>query len=80
MRTTVKVASQECPFVGLTEHVVDAHTRILTVLNYTPREQSSKITMDGWNVETVYIWGGGKLEDWSVTLPGNAGMVIVVKK
>lgn len=78
--TPAKAARLDSPYIGLTEHVVDESTRILTVLNYTPREQKAMIQMDGWKVDTVHHYDGGSLSDGTVSLPGNTGMVLVVKR
>ncbi len=47
LRSREKVASSSSATVAVTEHVVDADTRLLTVINYRPEEQSVEITLDG---------------------------------
>ena len=53
-------------------------------MNYRPEEGTAHITCDGYALDEVLTIHGGtavKTEDgFDVTLPGNVGLVVTVKK
>ena len=68
---TDKAARQNIPTVGLTEHIVDDHTRLLVLINYEPEAAEVKLTLqDGWKINR-FIRG-------SLELPGNDGAVVEI--
>jgi hypothetical protein len=68
----------------VTEHIKSEDEHILTVMNYRPEEGTAHITCDGYALDEVLTIHGGtavRTEDgFDVTLPGNVGLVVTVKK
>ena len=81
-----KIASNENPSIGVTEHIVADDERIINVLNHCPYEQTAQITLEGGfkydsiisaSLEsTATAMDGGV----TITLPANTGAAVVVKR
>ena len=84
LRNPEKTAVSDSPFICVTEHLKSENEHILTVMNYRPEEGTAHITCDGYALDEVLTIHGGtavKTEDgFDVTLPGNVGLVVTVKK
>ena len=84
LRSPEKTAISDSPYVCVTEHVKTGDERILAVMNYTPEERAAEISCGGYSfVKAVTIHGGSASDNGggvSVRLPGNAGMILTVKR
>ena len=84
LRNPEKTAVSDSPFICVTEHIKSEDERILTVMNYRPEVGTAHITCDGYALNEVLTIHGGtavRTEDgFDVTLPGNVGLVVTVKK
>ena len=73
----------DSPFLCVTEHIKSERERILTVMNYRPEEGTAHITCDGYALAEVLPIHGGTAtptaDGFDVTLPGNVGIVVVVR-
>jgi hypothetical protein len=47
LRSSNKCATSSSPYTTVTEHIVNEETRILTLLNHTPRKERVKVTLTG---------------------------------
>ncbi len=84
LRSPEKKARSDSPYICLTEHIRSEAERILTVMNYTPDERTAEIFCDGYSLMKTETIHGGAAEDTgngiSVTLPGNTGMILIIKE
>lgn len=84
LRSASRIAARTCPYLGLTEHVLNENQRLLLLVNYTPREISDTVTLQGYRLGQVHCLTGGSAEETEsgirVTVPGNTGIVVSVSK
>lgn len=83
LRNSEKTAKSDSPYVCVTEHIKSENERILTVMNYRPEEGTAHITCDGYSVSEVLTIHGGAVtptdDGFDVSLPGDTGLVVVVR-
>ena len=84
LRSHEKKARSDSPYICLTEHIRSEDERILTVMNYTPDERTAEIVCGGYSLMKAETIHGGAAEKTgngiSVTLPGNTGMILIIKE
>ncbi len=86
LRNPAKTASQENPTIGMTEHIIDAGSRYLLLINYEPYEQEAVVsTGDYTAIETKSVDGNIELAtavkgEFKVALPANTGVVVKITK
>lgn len=75
-RNTARVAAKSDPLVGLTEHIVDEHKRVLVVINYEPQSKDVVITLEeGWTVAEFV-----PLEDSKIVALEESGVRVHVQR
>lgn len=79
-----KCASIESGELGMTEHILNEHERLLVFVNYSPREKNVKVKLNGYvsqhvcgesNSQITATVGGFK-----VKMPANDGVAVLIKK
>lgn len=86
LRNPMKVASQACSTVGLTEHIIDTNSRYLLLLNYEPEAQETEVRIGEYAVADVQsVDGRVKVLDavpgtFKINLPANTGAVVKIVK
>ena len=83
IRSSRRVASVSSYELGVTEHVLDEHRRLLLILNHTPHTIADKVSLAGARfVRQIPFFGGtaqGCAEGADVTIPGNTGVVLLIE-
>ncbi len=86
LRNPAKIAYQEVPTIGMTEHIIDDNSRYLLLINYEPFAQETTVsTGDYTAVETKSVDGNVNLAsaakgEFKVALPANTGVVVKITK
>ena len=86
LRNPAKIASQENPTIGMTEHIIDDNSRYLLLINYEPEVQEAVVsTGDYTATETQSVDGNIALAssakgEFKVTIPANTGVVVKITK
>lgn len=83
IRNSEKIASAGSPFLGMTEHILDDHHRLLLIVNHTPRPVSDTVFLKrGCLLRQIPFCGGEvqkNAEGFDVQLPENAGIVVLIQ-
>ena len=86
LRNPAKIAHQEVPTIGMTEHIIDDNSRYLLLINYEPVAQETTVsTGDYTAVETKSVDGNVELAsaakgEFKVAIPANTGVVVKITK
>ena len=86
LRNPAKVASQEVPTIGITEHIIDDDSRYVLILNYEPMAQETLVSTGVYTaVEIQSVDGNVELSSvakgqFKVTIPANTGVVVKITK
>jgi hypothetical protein len=86
LRSQKKCATSSSQYTAVTEHPLDASTRILTILNHRPEAENVKITLkDGFKFKKLMNVHGtteavATKDGFTLTLAGNTGVVAVIEK
>lgn len=79
-----KVAATDSTSVGMTEHIIDGSRRALVFVNYTPREETSNITLIGYKfvkLENAEACSVTPVKDgFTLELSPNNGAVAIIEK
>ncbi len=82
-----RAVTKHHPMLGVTEHPLEAHRRVVVVINYSPEPVKTTLNLaSGWTVGTVWYGASGLDYDpaqaarATVTLPHNDALIITVEK
>lgn len=82
LRNKEKIATVTLPELGLTEHILDEHHRLLLLLNHTPRPVSDTVTLKTGKLVRQIPFAGGSVrqaaEGLQIDLPENTGMILLI--
>lgn len=72
-----RAVNKDHPMVGITEHVLDANSRVIVMVNYSPEPLTSRLNVaHGWSIGEA--WYGRKPDHGSVRLDANDAAVFTV--
>jgi len=73
-----RTVSKNHPMLGLTEHLLDEHTRVVVAINYSPQALEDRLDLrPGWQVEKA--WRGAVEPGGRVKLPANDAAIFTIK-
>jgi len=78
-----RVLAKNTPNVGLTEHPIDAATRVVVAINYSPDQVNSQLTLQaGWEIASVFHGSEPRRQGTALLcdLPANDAIVFTVRK
>lgn len=79
-----KIAAVTSPELGLTEHILDAHHRLLLILNHTPRPVADTVSLKAGRLVRQIPFGGGSVqagaEGLEIQVPENTGMILLIEE
>lgn len=86
LRNPAKVASQDNPTIGMTEHIIDDASRYLLLINYEPEPQEAVVSISEYtateirSVDGNVELGASQKGEFKVMLPANTGAVVKITK
>lgn len=86
LRNPEKIASQDNPTIGMTEHIIDENSRYLLLINYEPNVQEAVVSTGDYTAKVIQsvdgnvILGSAVRGEFKVALPANTGVVVKITK
>ncbi|MGQ7885471.1 glycoside hydrolase 5 family protein [Paenibacillus sp. WC2504] len=80
---SARVVQVKDPQIGLTEHIVDAHSQIAVVINYSPEgREVPLILQEGWQVEASLYGNGPSVREGEalVNVEANDAVILTLRK